>query len=190
MTKIKAEDDHDVDSELERNVDNALFMSNLTHDVHPSIPGSNFKADFKVGDVFVEVWGREEDEKYKKQMEEKLNYYTVKGLRKRLVELNAEDCMNVRSLRKKVDEIKNKMSQKQAVISSIKEQKHIQHELDSSILAALLAKEELEPIDTEVQTLKNSKNETEHICKIKIKEIESKIKKLADEKMAIIKKYM
>ncbi len=85
MTKFKAKDGHEVDSDLELRVDNALNMADLTHRVQPSIPGCNFKADFLVGDVFVEVWGIKGDPKYEERKQKKLSFYTARGFAKRLV---------------------------------------------------------------------------------------------------------
>ena len=91
---MKAEDGDAVDSELERRVDNALSIAGLKHYIHPHVLDSDFQADFKVGDVFVEVW-KIKDEKYQERSKRKLNYYIAKGLNNRLVEIEGDIMPNI-----------------------------------------------------------------------------------------------
>ncbi len=165
MTQFKAEDGDVVASELEAIVDNALYKEGLTHKVHPSVPGSKkFEADFIVGDVFVEVWGVQNNEDYETEKEEKLNFYSLKGLAKRLVEIEAKDCEKATTIAKKIQEIKDKQKQKQEKLSSNKEGKAIsQRTIGHEGIAEIISKSkgELKEIDAEIQKLKNEKNEFE-----------------------------
>lgn len=55
---VKAEDGHELDSEYEKVFDDALCDAGLeSHLIHTSIPGFDYSADFKIGDVYVEIWG-------------------------------------------------------------------------------------------------------------------------------------
>lgn len=57
-----AEDGHKLESKYEKIIDDTLYERGIHHDAHEKIPGSNYRCDFKVGDVFVEVWGLETEE--------------------------------------------------------------------------------------------------------------------------------
>lgn len=187
MTKLKAKDGHEADSKLEARVDNALSQAGLTHEIHPSILNSNFIADFKVGDVFVEVWGKK-DEEYQKEKQKKIDYYTEKGLQNRLVQIETEDCEKASSLNKKIQEIKDKQRQKQKIISSKgKDKTPLQPELSLWNIAEMIARDngELEDIEAEIKKLKNERNNLES----RKKELDSEIITHSAEKTAIIQKF-
>jgi hypothetical protein len=52
-----AEDGHKLHSLEEKEIDDFLYENNITHEVEPKIPFSKKKADWKIGDLFVEYFG-------------------------------------------------------------------------------------------------------------------------------------
>lgn len=57
-TKATKPSTHQVRSTYEMRVDNWLADHGLDHEVEPRMPfTSNWRADFRVGDTFIEVWG-------------------------------------------------------------------------------------------------------------------------------------
>ena len=49
----------------EKIVDDFLYAHNIPHEKEPSYPGERrFRADWKIGDTFIELWGLQGDEDY------------------------------------------------------------------------------------------------------------------------------
>jgi hypothetical protein len=78
---IRCRDGHYVKSRVEKAVDDFLFSHGVLHEVYPHVPYSHFTADFKVGDVFIEVWGLKGMKDYDEEMERKIEHYKKYSLR-------------------------------------------------------------------------------------------------------------
>lgn len=83
--KRRCPDGHIVDSRWEYAVDRWLETHNIQHDVHPTVPwyesGSSPQlADFKVGNIYIEVWGIEGNPRYDKRRIEKIKKYKSLGI--------------------------------------------------------------------------------------------------------------
>ena len=78
--KFKGKDGHELDSREEMLIDNFLYeyFQDLPHLVHPTLPGSKFKADWKIGDIYIEYWGMAGNPKYDEEMERKRHYYLMR----------------------------------------------------------------------------------------------------------------
>lgn len=68
------------DSMLERTIDDWLFSHNIMHEIHPTVPWytngkSPQRADFKVDDTFIEVWGIEGNKRYDERRLAKITKY-------------------------------------------------------------------------------------------------------------------
>ncbi|MDX1769883.1 MAG: hypothetical protein R3328_00010 [Planococcaceae bacterium] len=73
---ILCKDGHEVKSHYERAFDNALTTFNLDHEYEPRLPwNKKYAADFKVNDVYVEIWGMVGWDKYEAIKERKEKIY-------------------------------------------------------------------------------------------------------------------
>ena len=114
---MQAEDGHFVQSHNERVVDDLLFAYGVPHEVHPYIiKGSKRRADFKVGDTFIEVFGYRvvgsRGRNYFKRFADKLDVYRENGLdlitiTSHQVEAGAESV--IQSLRPLIDKHGSKL---------------------------------------------------------------------------------
>lgn len=69
-----AKDGHECFSLGEKIIDDYFYTHDIPHEKEPSYPGERkFRADWKVGQYFIEFWGLEGDEDYDKKMENKKN---------------------------------------------------------------------------------------------------------------------
>jgi len=85
-----ANDGHIVRSRLELRVDNWLFARGILHDYEPCVPFSKIhRADFRVGSVFIEVWGIIGSQSYDAKKQWKQAQYKLHGIT--LVELSPDD---------------------------------------------------------------------------------------------------
>lgn len=80
LIQHQASDGHVVRSSLELQVDEWLIEHDLAHEYEPNLPDSYFKADFKVQDVYVEIWGIKGSQRYTQSKQVKLDYYEQHGL--------------------------------------------------------------------------------------------------------------
>ena len=88
--KLSCADGHVVRSPYEQRVDDWLSAHDIAHEYEPHVPWHHqSRADFKVGAVFVEIWGVTHNVKYKAQVEHKRAKYAAMGLA--LVELYPAD---------------------------------------------------------------------------------------------------
>lgn len=79
-----AQDGHRVRSALEVAVDNWLFEHDLPHEIEPRCPWdlsrrTPQRADFRVGDTYIEVWGITDNARYDQRRAEKLARYRACG---------------------------------------------------------------------------------------------------------------
>jgi hypothetical protein len=75
ITRIRCKDGRFVKSRIEKEVDDFLFSNGIPHELYPTVPHSRYKADFKVGDVFIEVWGLKGMKDYDEEIERKKEHY-------------------------------------------------------------------------------------------------------------------
>ena len=99
-TKFKAEfrtiDGHFVRSKAEVIIDNWLYMNGIVHAYERRVPiEEELYSDFYLPKerIYIEFWGLENDAKYSKRKEEKINLYKKYGIK--LLELNEEDVKNI-----------------------------------------------------------------------------------------------
>lgn len=103
--RIKCTDGHLVRSHYERAFDNALHRNGLTHEYDPRLPfACRYMADFKVQDVYVEIWGMMNIKQYCEKRERKIQIYHENGCK--LLEVFPEDFKNINN---KIDELKSLM---------------------------------------------------------------------------------
>lgn len=77
-------DGHIADSGYEYEVDKWLSEHSIEHQVHPRVPWWNGgkspqRADFRVGDIFIEVWGIRNSKRYNRCRREKIAHYKECG---------------------------------------------------------------------------------------------------------------
>jgi hypothetical protein len=101
MKRIAATDGHRVRSRPILVVDNVLSAHDLVHEVEPLVPGSDFRADFSVGPVFVEVWA--EDDPDLDQRARRTSRY--ERMRLPFVEIGEREHRSARALAQKVREL-------------------------------------------------------------------------------------
>ena len=88
---IECDDGHKVRSSFERRVDDWLFLYKISHEYEPTI-AKIYKADFKVGGHYIEVWGMDGYEQYDEHKKLKQEAYQEKGIK--LIEITADDINN------------------------------------------------------------------------------------------------
>ncbi|MEN2767929.1 glycerol kinase [Ornithinibacillus xuwenensis] len=96
VAKHRTADGHYVRSRAEMLIDNWLYMSEIVHAYERKLPvEEDVYTDFylPVGKVYIEYWGLENDPKYIKRKEEKLNIYNKYGFN--LIEIHDEDIQNL-----------------------------------------------------------------------------------------------
>ncbi|WP_236687162.1 glycerol kinase [Ornithinibacillus californiensis] len=96
IAKHRTADGHYVRSRAEMLIDNWLYMSEIVHAYERKLPvEEDVYTDFylPVGKVYIEYWGLENDPKYQKRKEEKLEIYEKYGFN--LIEIHDEDIKNL-----------------------------------------------------------------------------------------------
>jgi hypothetical protein len=107
MKRIPATDGHRLRSRSVLVVDNLLSAHDLLHEVEPEVPGADFRADFAVGPVFVEVWAEGDRDRYDRPR--RLGRY--ERLRLPMVEIGDRERRSARALRGKFEEIQSLLRQ-------------------------------------------------------------------------------
>jgi hypothetical protein len=105
----------ELDSKLELKLHGALERYDLEHLTHPDIQGFEGKADFRCGDVWIEVWGRDEPG-YEERRKAKLRFYHGAGYK--LVEVFPEDLESLRRIDAIITQIQDRQGRRQARIST------------------------------------------------------------------------
>lgn len=85
--KLRCADGHRVRSKPEKAVDDWLHAQGILHELEPRLKG--MRPDWRVGNVYIEMWGLKGQQGYEERREEKLALYRKRKLR--LVELFPED---------------------------------------------------------------------------------------------------
>ena len=94
--RIKCTDGHLVRSYYERSFDNLLHRNGIEHEYDPRLPfNRRCMADFKVSDVYVEVWGLMSIKHYREQREKKIQMYRENGCK--LLEIFPDDFKNIQN---------------------------------------------------------------------------------------------
>ncbi len=76
-----AQDGHLVQSGWELLVDDWLYEHGIEHECQPKLPfGDQFRADFRVGATYIEIWGVVHNRQYAERKRAKLVQYTKHGL--------------------------------------------------------------------------------------------------------------
>lgn len=100
--RIKCKDGHMVRSYYERAFDNYMHKEGIEHEYDVRLPfNKRCMADFKVGDVYVEIWGMMSWKKYREGRKKKLMLYEENGAI--LLEVFPEDF---KQLENKINELK------------------------------------------------------------------------------------
>ncbi|MEA3199593.1 MAG: hypothetical protein QOE90_1021 [Thermoplasmata archaeon] len=85
--KLRCADGHRVRSRPERAVDDWLHQNGILHELEPILKG--MRPDWRVGSVYIEMWGLKGQQGYETRRAQKLALYRKRKLR--LVELFPED---------------------------------------------------------------------------------------------------
>lgn len=85
--KLRCADGHRVRSKPERAIDDWLHANGVLHELEPRLKG--MRPDWRVGNVYIEMWGLKGQQGYEVRREQKLALYRKRRLK--LVELFPED---------------------------------------------------------------------------------------------------
>ena len=103
--RIKCTDGHLVRSYYERAFDNLLHKNGIEHEYDPRLPFNHrYMADFKVCDVYVEIWGLMGNSQYRERRKKKIQLYHDNGCK--LLEVFPDDF---KSIETKLYELKSLM---------------------------------------------------------------------------------
>lgn len=72
--KYISKDGHICDSGKEVIIDDFLYDNNIAHEIHCKYPNSNFKCDFKIGNLYVEYAGLMDKKRYTKDINKKIEF--------------------------------------------------------------------------------------------------------------------
>lgn len=87
----------------ERTIDDYLFRNGIAHTREPRYPDSNYRADFLVGETFIEYFGLQGDPDYDKKSKIKERICSEHGIR--FLAIYPKDLISVARLRRKLTEI-------------------------------------------------------------------------------------
>lgn len=96
-------DGHTCFSLGEKTIDDYLCKRGIVHRKEPKYPESNFRADFLVGDVFIEYFGLAGDSGYDIKTEEKQRLCKEHGIK--LIALYPKDLITMSKLEKRLSEL-------------------------------------------------------------------------------------
>lgn len=99
-TRCLANDKHICYSLAEKTIDDFLYAKGIIHDKEPKYPEGNFRADFKVNNVFIEYFGLMDDENYKLKAEYKKEICKKHNIK--LISIYPNDLANQSKLKKKL----------------------------------------------------------------------------------------
>ncbi len=102
-TQCIARDGHVCYSLVEKTIDDYLFHHKISHKKEPMYPGSNMRADWLVGSVFIEYFGLKGDPKYDAKIKSKEKLCSDHGIT--LIPLYPVDLVSVRKFEKKISNI-------------------------------------------------------------------------------------
>jgi len=99
-TQCLAKDGHVCLSLGEKTIDDLLHAHGISHDKEPRYPGSNYRADFLVGDVYIEFFGLTGNAEYDAKTKRKQRLCREKGIE--LVSIYPKDLVSVKQLQRKL----------------------------------------------------------------------------------------
>lgn len=82
----------------EKTIDDYLFKCGISHSREPKYPNSNYRADFLIGEVFVEYFGLAGELSYDKKIQEKRGICKIKNIK--LIEIYPQDIITISKLDK------------------------------------------------------------------------------------------
>ncbi len=95
--KYRTQDGHRVRSKAEAMIDDYLYRNGIAHAYERRLPGidEDVLSDFYIlkGNVFIEFWGMEENEKYAERKKKKLEIYAREGFN--LIEMKDSDIQSI-----------------------------------------------------------------------------------------------
>lgn len=97
-----ANDGHVCLSLGEKTIDDILFSLGIEHDKEPRYPGCNYRADFKIGNTFVEYFGLAGDADYDARSKAKASICAAHDIK--LIAIYPKDLSSVRQLKSKIFE--------------------------------------------------------------------------------------
>ncbi|MDG6912392.1 MAG: hypothetical protein JRN35_04855 [Nitrososphaerota archaeon] len=185
--KLKEPDGCELDSRWEQIVHRAIINSGVdNHRVHPPLgDGKQGLADFKVHDVWVEVWGRD-DPDYNQRRSEKTKFYEER--RYSLVEFEPDDFRSAAKVQFKIGEILRKVRVKQERLpSKPSRSKGRPLSLDNFSIAESIASAngELEGFDAKRADLHTKIDSAKTV----VAQLEDDLKRVEAERSAVIQKY-
>lgn len=100
----KASDGHVCDSVSEAIIDNWLTAHNISHQKGGQYPGTNFKTDWMVGDVFIEYFGLAKDSpRYDREIKKKRNFCHSRNIK--LIEIYPHELYPSMTFEKKLQKL-------------------------------------------------------------------------------------
>jgi len=94
---LTCKDGHKVRSCYERAFDNYLYSCGLEHEYEPRLPcDKRYASDFKVGDVYVEIWGVVNNKKYEQRKKKKKNMYDENNYK--LLDVHPNDFKDIKNI--------------------------------------------------------------------------------------------
>ena len=98
-----AKDGHNCFSLGERTIDDFLYNRGIAHQREPKYPDSNYRADFLVGNIFIEYFGLAGNPEYDKKTKDKKKICRKHGVN--LISLYPKDLMSTKKLEGKLMDI-------------------------------------------------------------------------------------
>jgi hypothetical protein len=102
-TQTTALDGHVCLSLGEKNIDDYLYARQIPHQREPKYPDCNYRADFLVGEIFIEYFGLAGDSRYDARIEEKTKLCKQHGID--LIAIYPSDLIAITTLEKKLGRI-------------------------------------------------------------------------------------
>lgn len=103
---LTCKDGHVVRSRYELAFDNTLNEFGIQHEYEPRIPiDKRYASDFLVGDIYIEIWGVQNNAKYNERKDKKIRMYQENGLK--LFQVYPKDFKNLYG---KINELKRLIS--------------------------------------------------------------------------------
>lgn len=99
-TECLAKDGHRCLSLAEKTIDDFLTAEGVTHEKEVTYPGASYRADFSVGETFIEFFGLQSREDYALKTKKKIEHCQNAGIC--LIEIYPEDLVDASRLRQKL----------------------------------------------------------------------------------------
>jgi hypothetical protein len=87
----------------EKTIDDYLYKRGIAHHKEPKYPEGNYRADFLIGDVFIEYFGLAGDSAYDVRVKEKIRLCQAHGIK--LIALYPRDLITISRLEKRLSEL-------------------------------------------------------------------------------------